>query len=55
MANKILEKISEPDKIHVESSFLLKIKATRYLTYREIKNRKVAELKKITISQMRGV
>lgn len=35
--SKIIEKILEPSKIFTGSSFLLKIKAIRYLTYREIK------------------
>ena len=34
--NKIIDKITEPSRIEVGSSFLLKIKAIRYATYKEI-------------------
>lgn len=37
--NKITEKILEPSAIYTGSNFLLKIKAIRYATYQEVKNR----------------
>lgn len=36
--NKIKEILVEPNKISVGSTFLLKIKAIRYLTYKEVKD-----------------
>lgn len=51
---KIIEKILEPSKIRTGSSFLLKVKAIRYATYGEVKTRKVLDLKKFTVGQMRG-
>lgn len=38
--SKILEKILEPSKIYAGSSFLLKIKAIRHLTYEEVKTKR---------------
>lgn len=53
--NKIIEKIVEPSKIEVGSVFLLKIKAIRYLTYKEIKeNKTYTELKEFTFGQVKG-
>lgn len=37
--NKIIGKLVEPSKVTVGSTFLLKIKAIRYVTYQEVKNR----------------
>lgn len=37
MSNKIIEKLVEPSKIETGSTFLLKIKAIRYLTFQEVK------------------
>ena len=37
MNNKITEKLVEPTKIETGSTFLLKIKAIRYLTFQEVK------------------
>lgn len=37
--NKIIEKIVEPSRIETGSIFKLKIKAIRYATYQEVKNR----------------
>ena len=37
--NKITEKIIEPNKVYVGSTFKLKIKAIRYMTYRETKTK----------------
>ena len=36
--NKIIEKIVEPSKVYIGSTFLLKVKAIRYLTYKEVKD-----------------
>ena len=36
---KIIEKFTEPSRIETGSSFTLKIKAIRYATYQELKNR----------------
>jgi len=36
---KITEKILEPSRIETGSNFKLKIKAIRYATYREVKDR----------------
>lgn len=53
--NKIIEKIVEPSKIEVGSTFLLKIKAIRYLTYREIKENKTYKaLKSFKYGQLKG-
>lgn len=53
--SKIKEIILEPSKITVGSTFLLKIKAIRYLTYRELKNRNnYAEVKDFKYSQLKG-
>lgn len=51
---KIIEKIIEPSHIEVGSTFLLKIKAIRYLTYEEIKQLTISKLKEFTVSQMKG-
>ena len=54
MANKILEKIIEPSKIIVGSTFLLKVKAIRYLTYDELKEKTYSENKAYTYSELKG-
>ena len=36
---KIIEKIKEPSRIEVGSTFKIKVKAVRFATYNEIKNR----------------
>ena len=54
MPNKITEKILEPSQKYVNSDFVLKVKAIRYATYKEIKERKVLELKKNTVRQLKG-
>lgn len=54
MPNKIIEKILEPSKIYVGSSFLLKIKATRYLTYDEVKTKTYNQVKDFTYSELKG-
>lgn len=54
MANKIIEKIVEPTKITVGSTFLLKIKATRYLTYTEVKTKTYNQNKTYTYAELKG-
>lgn len=55
MSNKIIEKLVEPSKIITGSAFLLKIKAIRYLTYKEIKENKTYNtLKSCTFGQLKG-
>ena len=56
MLSKIIEKIVEPSKITVGSTFLLKIKAIRYLTYEEIKTKPKTyeELMSYTYSKLKG-
>lgn len=52
--SKILEKIIEPDKIHVNSEFLLKIKAIRYATYNELKLKKYNSVKSFAYKDLKG-
>lgn len=54
MATKIIEKITEPAKITVGSTFLLKIKAIRYLTYAEVKTKAYNEIKTYTYAELKG-
>lgn len=54
MANKIIEKILEPSKIYVDSSFLLKVKAIRYLTYNEVKTKTYNQIKAYKYSELKG-
>lgn len=54
MVNKIIEKIIEPSKVVVGSTFLLKIKAIRYLTYNEIKTKTYNQNKAYTYAEMKG-
>ena len=51
---KILEKIVEPSKIEVGSTFLLKIKAIRYMTYAELKKQKVSKVREYTVAELKG-
>lgn len=54
MPNKIVEIITEPAKVYVDSDFLLKIRATRYLTYEEVKTKTYTQIKNFTYSEMKG-
>lgn len=55
MANKIVEVIVEPSKVFVNTKFLLKVKAIRYLTYEEIKTKTYTEIKnEFTYREMEG-
>lgn len=52
---KIIKKFTEPSRIETGSAFTLKIKAIRYATYEEIRNRLTYEgLKTYTYSQLKG-
>ena len=55
MANKILEVIVEPTKLYVGSSFRLKVKATRYVTYNEVKTKTYNDIKNYTYNALKGV
>lgn len=52
--NKITEKILEPSRIEVGSTFKLKIRAIRYATYEEIKTKTVSQLKEYTVGEFKG-
>lgn len=52
--SKIIEKIIEPSKPETGSIFKLKIKAIRYLTYSEIKNKTVSKIKQYKVSELKG-
>lgn len=54
MPNKIIEKITEPSKIYESSTFLLKIKTIRYLTYDEVKENTYTQTKVYTYAQLKG-
>lgn len=54
MANKIIEIITEPSKIIVGSTFKLKIKAIRYMTYEEITAKTYEEVEDYTYSELEG-
>lgn len=55
MPNKITEIILEPSKVFVGSTFRLKVKATRYATYQEIKNKETYNsLKNYTYAELKG-
>ena len=52
---KIIEKIIEPSRIEVGSNFLLKIKAIRYATYGEVKNKATYDtMRQYSYNQLRG-
>lgn len=54
MLTKIIEKIVEPDKIYVGSTFKLKIKAIRYMTCKEMKTITCEEAKKFSCREVVG-
>lgn len=54
MSNKIREIIVEPSKIEVGSTFKIKVKVDRFLTFEETKNLTVKELSKFTVEQLKG-
>lgn len=51
---KIIEKIVEPAKIYEGSTFMLKVKAIRYITYNEMKEKTYNENKAYTYAQLKG-
>lgn len=55
MANKIIEKVLEPSRIEIGSSFKLKIKAIRYATYNELKEKKYNDIKSFKYRDLKGV
>lgn len=52
--NKIVEKILEPSRIEVGSTFKLKIKAIKYITYAELKEKTVSKIKQYTVANLKG-
>ena len=54
MSNKIVEIITEPSKIEVGSTFLLKIKAIRHLTYEEVKTKTYNQIKEYSYNELKG-
>ena len=57
MANKIIETIIEPSKVVVSSIFKIKIKAIRYTTYKELKEKQktYSNIKSYTYKDLKGV
>ena len=55
--SKITEIILEPSKIYAGSNFLLKVKAIRSATYKELKekNKFYSNVKTYTYNKLRGV
>ena len=53
--NKITEIITKPNKIYEGSTFKLKIKAIRYLTYKELGTTLYEDIENYTYSQIKGV
>lgn len=55
MSNKITKVLVEPSKIIEGSTFMLKIKAIRYATYQELKDKLTyTTLEDYTYSQLKG-
>lgn len=54
MATKIIEKIIEPSKILAGSNLKLKIKAIRYATYRELKEKQYRNIKTYDYKTLKG-
>ena len=52
--SKIKEIIIEPQKLFVGSTFKLKVKAIRYMTYNELKTKTYNELKQFTYNELKG-
>ena len=51
---KITEIIVEPEKISTGSTFKLKIKAIRYITYAELENKTYEEIENYTYNELEG-
>lgn len=55
MSTKIIEKIIEPARVEIGSIFKIKVKAIRYATYNELKNRlDYTTIQDYSYSQMKG-
>ena len=54
MPSKIKEILVEPNKVYVGSTFKLKIKATRYTTYNELRKIPYNYLKTFKYGQLKG-
>ena len=54
MSFKILEKKIEPKHIETGNKFRLMIKAIRYMSYGEMKKETILNLKKYTVSNLKG-
>lgn len=54
MANKIIEILTEPAEIRVGSSFKLKVKCIRYMTYNEVKTKTYNQIKQYTYNELKG-
>jgi len=52
--NKIIEVITEPARVETGSKFVLKIKAIRYLTYKEMKNKNYSYYKNYKYKDIKG-
>lgn len=52
--SKIKDIVIEPAYIEAGSKFKIKVKAIRYATYEELKNRTVATIKNYTVGQLKG-
>lgn len=51
---RIIDKVVEPSKVLVSSTFLLKIKIFKGLTYNELKEKTYNEAMDYTYSQLKG-
>lgn len=54
MPNKIVEIITEPDKITVGSVFKLKVKAVRHIICNEAKTKTCSDMKKFMCKEVNG-
>lgn len=52
--SKIIEKIVEPGKIFVGSTFKLKVKVINYLTYKELKTKTYDYYKNLSYKDLKG-
>lgn len=52
--SKIIEKIIEPARIEAGSIFKIKVKAIRYATYDEFKEKTVDFIKDYTVDDLKG-
>lgn len=52
--SKIIETIVEPDKIEVGSTFKLKVRVIKYLTYKEMKTKNYKYFKDYKYKDLKG-